>query len=66
MYLVDKVIAIVRRYSLRVSCVKNDTEEMAPKNKDADGPGTGVTERSVGRVKCVHRDAVVDNPSFRL
>ena len=63
MYLVDKVIAIVRRYSLRVSCVKNDTEEMNTKKKDADGPGTGVTERSVGRVKCVHRNSFVGDPS---
>ena len=41
MYLVDKVIAIVRRYRLIVSCVKHDTEEMNTKKKDEDGRFTG-------------------------
>ena len=63
MYLVDKVIAIVRRYSLRVSCVKNDTEEMTPKKKDEHGSGTGVTERRVGRIVGVNRDSFVGDPS---
>ena len=63
MYLIDKLFAIVRRYRLIVSCVKHDTEEMAPKNKDADGPGSSVTERRVGRIVGVNRDSFVGDPS---
>ena len=65
MYLVNKVIAIVRRYSLKVSCVKNDMEEEI-NTKKKDGSSTSVTERGVGRVKCVDRNSFVGNPSFRV